>query len=307
LICWSAGQTVAGPCQYIHSWFWVPKVSWPYIPASVKLCYNRWSVKLHLGHKAKFLLLSDNCGLVVWRHPLWWENRSVIYNCCWPSQAQSFLGLSPAGLMTIFHHLRFETPPTWRARSLYLHPPGTGWLGYLRHRVPFKSPQTTAGLWWRYLNLPPHGSQGVMQKLCYDWQSVRQSVLVSSCILGPRPGFCYCQDSCRFVHVGCPLTRGRVCRFRDSCISGCPRYITFSPTTYKTLLPKIPSLLSDVLSELLPSDGLGTADARVCFWHPGNMFTGSCLAMDGITKHAIPAFSHHVTMWNITKECNIAC
>jgi hypothetical protein len=27
--------------------------------------------------------------------------------------------------------LRFETPPTWRARSLYLvYPPGTGWPGY---------------------------------------------------------------------------------------------------------------------------------------------------------------------------------
>jgi hypothetical protein len=28
--------------------------------------------------------------------------------------------------MTIFHCLRFETPPAWRARSPYLHSPGTG-------------------------------------------------------------------------------------------------------------------------------------------------------------------------------------
>jgi hypothetical protein len=46
----------------------------------------------------------------------------VIYNCCWSSPAQS---LSPAGLMTIFYSLRSETPPNWRARSLYLYPQGT--------------------------------------------------------------------------------------------------------------------------------------------------------------------------------------
>jgi hypothetical protein len=39
---------------------------------------------------------------------------------------------------------RFETPPTWRARSPYLHPPGTGWASYTpRHWVPFSSPPTT--------------------------------------------------------------------------------------------------------------------------------------------------------------------
>jgi hypothetical protein len=38
------------------------------------------------------------------------------------SPAQSSQGPSPAGLMTIFYSLIFETPPTWRARSPYLHP-----------------------------------------------------------------------------------------------------------------------------------------------------------------------------------------
>jgi hypothetical protein len=46
------------------------------------------------------------------------------------SPAQSFSGPSPAGLMTTFYCLRYETPPTWRTRSLYLYPPGTGWPGY---------------------------------------------------------------------------------------------------------------------------------------------------------------------------------
>jgi hypothetical protein len=52
------------------------------------------------------------------------------------SPAQAFSGPSPAGLMTLFYSLRFETPPTWRARSPYLYPPGTGWSGYTpRHWV----------------------------------------------------------------------------------------------------------------------------------------------------------------------------
>jgi hypothetical protein len=38
------------------------------------------------------------------------ENGSAVYNCCWFSPAQSFLGPSPAGLVTIFYCLRFETP-----------------------------------------------------------------------------------------------------------------------------------------------------------------------------------------------------
>jgi hypothetical protein len=52
------------------------------------------------------------------------------------SPTQSFSGPSPAGLMTTFYCLRFETPPTWSTRSLYLYPPGTGWPSYTpRHRV----------------------------------------------------------------------------------------------------------------------------------------------------------------------------
>jgi hypothetical protein len=45
--------------------------------------------------------------------------------------------------MTIFYCLRFETPSTWKARSPYLYPPGTGWLSYTpRHWVPSLSPPT---------------------------------------------------------------------------------------------------------------------------------------------------------------------
>jgi hypothetical protein len=54
------------------------------------------------------------------------------------------LGSESEGLMTIFYCLKFETPKTWRARSPYLYPPGTGWPSYTpRHWVPFSSPPTT--------------------------------------------------------------------------------------------------------------------------------------------------------------------
>jgi hypothetical protein len=55
---------------------------------------------------------------------------SVVYNCFWASPAQSFSGPNPTGLMTAFYCFRFETPPTWRARSPYLYPPGRVWPGY---------------------------------------------------------------------------------------------------------------------------------------------------------------------------------
>jgi hypothetical protein len=79
-----------------------------------------------------------------WCGTLSWQEESVVYSCCWFSPAQSLLGLSPVGLVTIFYCLRFETPATWRTRSPYLYPPGTGWPSYTpTHWVPISSPPTT--------------------------------------------------------------------------------------------------------------------------------------------------------------------
>jgi hypothetical protein len=48
------------------------------------------------------------------------------------------------GIHGIICCLIFETPPTWKARSLYIYPPGTRWPSYTpRHWVPFSSPPTT--------------------------------------------------------------------------------------------------------------------------------------------------------------------
>jgi hypothetical protein len=72
------------------------------------------------------------------------ENGSVVYDCCWPSPEESFSGPSPAGLMTTFYCLRFETPPIWGTRSPYLYPPRTGCPSYdARHWVPNSSRLTT--------------------------------------------------------------------------------------------------------------------------------------------------------------------
>jgi hypothetical protein len=68
------------------------------------------------------IFITVSCGFVNVGHPLGPEDGSVIYSCCPPSPAQSFSGPSSAGLLTIFHCLRFEIPSAWRARCPYLYP-----------------------------------------------------------------------------------------------------------------------------------------------------------------------------------------
>jgi hypothetical protein len=110
-------------------------------PIASRPLYLRISTHLRLNH---IFVTSDSCRLVDVGRSLSRENGSAVYNCCWSSPAQSYLGPSPAGLLTIFYCLRFETPPTWRAVSPYLYPPGTGWPSYTpRHWVTFSSPLTT--------------------------------------------------------------------------------------------------------------------------------------------------------------------
>jgi hypothetical protein len=98
-----------------------------------KLCYDRrWVgqsllvLSIHLGLKTRFWFLSDNCWFVDVGRPLWREDESLVYNSCCPSPAQSFLGQSPAGLMTTSYCLTFETPPSWRAGPFIYIPQGQG-------------------------------------------------------------------------------------------------------------------------------------------------------------------------------------
>jgi hypothetical protein len=66
-------------------------------------------VKPHLGPATRYLLLCDSYGLVLMGRPLWWDYGSVFIMCCGPLPEQSFLGLSPFWLETIFYCLRLES------------------------------------------------------------------------------------------------------------------------------------------------------------------------------------------------------
>jgi hypothetical protein len=90
-------------------------------------------VRPHLGIMTRYLLLSDSYGIVVVGRPLWREDGSVFCICCWTSPAQSFSGLSPLDLATIFYSLFWD----FRFRRL------------LR----------LAGSRWRYSTPPPYGSR----------------------------------------------------------------------------------------------------------------------------------------------------
>jgi hypothetical protein len=93
------------------------------------------------GPKTKILLLSNSYGLVDLGRPLSREDGSVVYYCCCLSPAQPFSIPSPVGFIATFYCLRFETPHTWRTKSLYLYPQGTGWPSCtLKHWLPFSSP-----------------------------------------------------------------------------------------------------------------------------------------------------------------------
>jgi hypothetical protein len=93
--------------------------------------------------------------------------------------AQSFSLLNPAGLVTVFYCLRFETPLAWRARSPYLYPPGTGWPGYApRHWVPFSSPRTTRRAMVELFE--PSSTQAAPTT---DWNGSLLNRLSNSCLL----------------------------------------------------------------------------------------------------------------------------
>jgi hypothetical protein len=66
------------------------------------------------GPRPHFYYCQTVAGLLMWGAPPWREDGSVVYNCCWSSPVQSFSAPSPAGLMTIFYCLRFETPQTFQ-------------------------------------------------------------------------------------------------------------------------------------------------------------------------------------------------
>jgi hypothetical protein len=74
-----------------------------------------------------------------------------------PRQRNHFSDPSPTGLMPMFYCLRFETAPTWRARSprIYILQEKGDPVIPLGIGFPFRHLLRLAGLCWKYSNKPP--------------------------------------------------------------------------------------------------------------------------------------------------------
>jgi hypothetical protein len=137
-----------------------------------KLCL--WTIQT-LKLKLKYVMTDGQLASLVWYWALIWGPNQIFiivrplwvcccrmfsltrgwavgYNCCRVSPAPSFSGPRPTGLLTIFYSVKFETLPTWRAKSPYLNPPGTGWPSYTsRHWVySTRSPLSKHEAWIFY-------------------------------------------------------------------------------------------------------------------------------------------------------------
>jgi hypothetical protein len=115
-------------------------------------------VGLVSGTYYQIFFMSDNCGFPNVGRPLWREDGPVTYsyNCFWVLPQLSLPGQSPAGPMTIFYCLIWDSPnlegqvPVFmspRNRVAQLYPSGTGF--------PFCRLLQLAGLRRRYSNPPP--------------------------------------------------------------------------------------------------------------------------------------------------------
>jgi hypothetical protein len=101
------------------------------------------------------------------QHPLWWEDGSVVYNCCRSSPAQSFSCPSPEVFM-IFYCLRFETPqPGEPGPSLYIPQEQCGPVIAPGIGFRFRRLLRLAGLRWRF-STPPQ--QGILKR---PWPDLR--------------------------------------------------------------------------------------------------------------------------------------
>jgi hypothetical protein len=96
---------------------------WQSVGQSVLVSGAHLGPVINFSFSLKFSL--DSCELVILSRPLWREDGSVIYSTvasgpCQSSQSWVEVPQNSRPYFTV----TFETPPTWRAWSPYLYPPG---------------------------------------------------------------------------------------------------------------------------------------------------------------------------------------
>jgi hypothetical protein len=162
-------------CSWQQLNFW-PTVSWPV----------RLGVRPLFGVDDQILnfSLSDNYLLLHVRHPLWWEDRSVVCsaNTHWSESRRAHDHILPS-------HLRLHQPGG-PSSCIYIPQKQGGPVIPLSTGLPFYRLLQLTGLWWRYSNPSPQGKLlASKSKLYYDQQSVGQSVLVPGTRLGHATNF----------------------------------------------------------------------------------------------------------------------
>jgi hypothetical protein len=86
------------------------------------------------------------CRFIDVGRPLWREDGSAIYSCCWLLPVQPFLDLEYSGTHDHILLSWIQESPNLEDQVPYSYPSGIGWSSYTpRHWVPFSSPPMTRG------------------------------------------------------------------------------------------------------------------------------------------------------------------